>query len=321
VLGSLGLVFGMAPQLAADLLIAPAASAVLGTKASLDITLFKAFDWKFMLTLATFAAGAILFLGWRRFGAAWRERAAPILACGPDRGYDHLLAGLAALAGWQTRIIQGGLLHRYVAASFIVVAAVVIASALRGRFALAGLTDTGRVIEWAVIALTAIAAIVTAVATTRLLAVTALGMVGLGVAMLFMLFSAPDLAITQFMVETLVVVILALILIRLPGFRLSAEADAPRWLNIGIAGVMGTLVSLLLLGVLAEPFDLRLAEWFAAKSVPEGFGRNVVNVILVDFRALDTLGEITVVAAAAMGALAVMMRVASRKPGDGGEGR
>jgi multicomponent Na+:H+ antiporter subunit A len=320
VLGGLGLVFGMVPQLAADLLIAPAASAVLGTKATLEITLFKAFDWKFMLTLATFAAGLVLFLAWRRFGNAWRAHADPILARGPDRGYDHVLAGLAALAGWQTRLIQGGRLHRYVAASFIVIAALVIASAFRGRFALAGLTDSGRVIEWAVIALTAAAAIVTAAATTRLLAVTALGMVGLGVAMLFMLFSAPDLAITQFMVETLVVVILALILIRLPGFRLSADADGPRWLNIGIAGTVGTLVSLLLLGVLAEPFDTRLAEWFAERSVPDGLGRNVVNVILVDFRALDTLGEITVVAAAAMGALAVMMRVAARKPGASGEG-
>jgi multicomponent Na+:H+ antiporter subunit A len=286
---------------------------VLGTKATLEISIFKGVDWKFLLTIASFASGAMLFVAWRRWGAAWRERAAPVLARGPDRGYDHLLSGLAALAGWQTRIIQSGLLHRYVAASFVVVGLIVAASALRGRFALASPADGGRIIEWTVVLLTAAAGIVTAVATTRLLAVTALGMVGLGVALLFMLFSAPDLAITQFMVETLVVVILALILIRLPGFKLSAEGDKAGIGHLAIAGGMGVLSALLLLGVLAEPMDPRLATWFAANAVPEGFGRNVVNVILVDFRALDTLGEITVIVGAALGGLAVMLRTGRRK--------
>jgi multicomponent Na+:H+ antiporter subunit A len=65
--------------------------------------------------------------------------------------------------------------------------------------------------------------------------------------------------------------------------------------------------------------DDRLAAWFGANAVPGGLGRNVVNVILVDFRALDTLGEIMVVMAAAMGGLAAMMRVGRRKPGASGE--
>jgi multicomponent Na+:H+ antiporter subunit A len=312
-LGALGLVFGMAPQVAADVLIAPAAAAVLGRKPSLEIVLFKGFDWKFLLTLATFAAGAAAYLAWMRFGAAARARAAPLLARGPDRGYDHVLAGLAGFAAWLTRLMQPGLLHRYMAASFAVVGLVVIAAAFRGPFALAPLGDGGLLIEWAVIGLTAAAALVTAVATTRLLAVTALGMVGLGVAMIFMLWSAPDLAITQFMVETLVVVILALILIRLPGFRLTSEADRPTPGTVAIAAGAGILTATLLLGVLAEPFDGRLSDWFADRSVPEGLGRNVVNVILVDFRALDTLGEITVVVAAALGGLAAMMRFGRRR--------
>jgi multicomponent Na+:H+ antiporter subunit A len=312
VLGSLGLVFGMAPQLAADALIAPAAAAVLGTKATLEITLFKGLDWKFLLTLATFAAGAVIYLLWRRTGAAWRGAAGPFLARGPDRGYDHALAGLAAFATWLTRLMQPGQLHRYVAASFVVVGLVVIASAFRGQFALAGLGDGGTIIEWTIIAVTGTAAIVVALATTRLLAVTALGMVGLGVAMLFMLYSAPDLAITQFMVETLVVVILALILIRVPGFRLDGAGAGMGLGSLAIAVGAGVVTTLLLLGVLAEPLDPRLADWFGANAVPGGLGRNVVNVILVDFRALDTLGEITVVAAAAMGGLAAMMRFRSR---------
>jgi multicomponent Na+:H+ antiporter subunit A len=313
VLGALGIVLGMAPQLVADLLIAPAAAAVLGRKPSLEIVLVKAFDWKFLLTLATFAAGAGIYLAWGRFGAAARARAEPLLARGPDRGYDHALEGLAAFAAWLTRLMQPGLLHRYIAACFTVVGLLVIAAAFRGPFALATLGDGGQVIEWAVIGLTAAAAVVTALATTRLLAVTALGMVGLGVAMIFMLWSAPDLAITQFMVETLVVVILALILIRLPGFRLTSQSDRPGPGTIAIATGAGLVTAVLMLGVLAEPFDTRLAEWFGANSVPGGLGRNVVNVILVDFRALDTLGEITVVVAAALGGIAAIMRFGRRR--------
>jgi multicomponent Na+:H+ antiporter subunit A len=306
VLSSLGLVFGMAPNLVADSLIAAATTAIIGRKATLDIVLFKAVDWKFLLTLATFAAGALLFALWRRSADRWRTALNPTLDRGPDRGYDHTLAGLAALATWQTRILQPGLLHRYMAASFAVVALAVAATLARGDVRLNLAFDGGRLIEWAVFAVTAASALVAAFATTRLLAVTALGMLGLGVALIFMLFGAPDLAITQFMVETLLVVILALVLIRLPGFRLSAGADRPRWLYGSIAAGTGAIVTLLLLGVLAEPFDPRLSEWFGRTAVPEAFGHNIVNVILVDFRALDTLGEIIVVFAAALAALAAI---------------
>jgi multicomponent Na+:H+ antiporter subunit A len=306
VLSALGLVFGMAPNLVAESLIAAATTAVMGRKATIDVVLFKAVDWKLLLTLATFAAGAALFLLWRRAADAWRAALNPTLDRGPDRGYDRVMEGLAALATWQTHILQPGLLHRYMAASFAVVTLAVAASLARGdvRFSLA--FEGGRLIEWAVFAVTAAAALVAAFATTRLLAVTALGMLGLGVAMIFMLFGAPDVAITQFMVETLVVVILALVLIRLPGFRLSSRGDRPRWLYGSISVATGAIVTLLLLGVLAEPFDPRLSEWFGATAVPQAFGHNIVNVILVDFRALDTLGEIIVVFAAALSALAAI---------------
>lgn len=306
VLAVLGMVFGMAPHLVADSLLAPATTAVTGRKAALDIVLFKGVDWKFLLTLATFAAGAGLFLLWRRFASAWRAQLNPPLSHGPDAGYDRALEGIARFAGWQTRVLQPGLLHRYMAASFAVVALAVAASLTRGELRLAVGIEGGRLIEWAVFALTGAAALVTAFATTRLLAVIALGVVGLGVAMIFMLFGAPDLAITQFSVETLVVVIMALVLIRLPGFRLSGPAGRPGWPEAAIAAATGTMVAVLLLAVLAEPFDPRLSEWFARTALPQAFGHNVVNVILVDFRALDTLGEIVVVCSAALAGLAAI---------------
>ncbi|MFQ3622092.1 MAG: hydrogen gas-evolving membrane-bound hydrogenase subunit E [Acetobacteraceae bacterium] len=312
-LAALSLLFGILPGPVADTLLAPAASAVAAAPVTLEAKVIKPFDWMLGVTLAAFAAGSWLYVLWRRHGERWRALLAPVTARGPDAGYDRALAGLAAFAGWQTRLLQPGLLHRYMAATFLVIILAAGASLSRGEVRLALGGGGARLIELAVITLTAVGAIVAAIATTRLLAVTALGVVGIGVALIFMLFGAPDLAITQFMVETLVVVLLALVLVRLPGFRLSAAADRPRWLHAAISAGTGVLVSVLLLGVLAEPFDPRLSEWFARTAVPEAFGHNIVNVILVDFRALDTLGEIIVVFAAALAGLAAIGLGATRE--------
>ena len=314
-LASLSLLFGIWPSLVSSTVLAPAASAISGTALAVEPKVIKPLDWSLGLTLAAFAGGASLYIFWQRHNAEWRLRLDPVLSRGPDAGYDRLLAGLAALASWQTRLWQSGLLHRYTAATFGVVVVFTAAALFRGELRLAFGLGEVRLIEIAVIALTSAAAIVAAIATTRLLAVTALGMVGIGVALIFMLFGAPDLAITQFMVETLVVVLVALVLVRLPGFRLSAAAEHPRGLHAAIAIGTGVLVMVLLFGVLAEPFDPRLSEWFARASVPAAFGHNIVNVILVDFRALDTLGEITVVFAAALSGLAVIAARARDRDG------
>jgi multicomponent Na+:H+ antiporter subunit A len=109
---------------------------------------------------------------------------------------------------------------------------------------------------------------------------------------------------TQLLVETLIVVIILLVLRHLP---VSMRARLPenglaRGLSAVLAIGAGVIVTTLALAVSANPFDYTLSEYYAATSVPEGFGRNLVNVILVDFRALDTLGEITVLVVAALGA-------------------
>ena len=77
--------------------------------------------------------------------------------------------------------------------------------------------------------------------------------------------------------------------------------------------IFGIVAAAMLLAVLATPFDERLSDFFRATSVPEAHGRNLVNVIIVDFRALDTLGEITVLALAAMAAAAVLAGARSRR--------
>jgi multicomponent Na+:H+ antiporter subunit A len=135
--------------------------------------------------------------------------------------------------------------------------------------------------------------------------VLSLGGVGYGIALLYVLFSAPDLAATQFAVETLTVVIFVLVFYQLPGFD-----DVQGWLGRSrdaiIAGAAGVTIALLVLFTAASGTTSRLANYFIEAAPTLAHGRNVVNVILVDFRGFDTMGEITVLVTVAIGVRALL---------------
>ncbi|SES16925.1 hydrogen gas-evolving membrane-bound hydrogenase subunit E [Halopseudomonas bauzanensis] len=137
----------------------------------------------------------------------------------------------------------------------------------------------------------------------RLALVASLGASGLGLALFFVSINAPDVALTQLMVETLTVVFLAMVLRRMPVVPASggSGAGANIW-HAAVAVVFGLAVTLLIMTAVSQPLPGDLADWFLVNSLPSGYGSNVVNVILVDFRAVDTLGEILVVAIAALAA-------------------
>jgi multicomponent Na+:H+ antiporter subunit A len=137
---------------------------------------------------------------------------------------------------------------------------------------------------------------------SRISAIAGLGVSGIGTAMIFIVFGAPDVAITQLMVEVLIVVLVAVVMLRIP--RLEKGRFRPGHAVIAVA--VGAMVSLTLLAVLAQPLDRSLTAYFETTSWPEAYGRNIVNVILVDFRALDTFGEVAVVVAAALAAVALL---------------
>ena len=226
-----------------------------------------------------------------------------------DRGFDQAMFGLIRLAGGWTRLFHHGRLELYVVIAFACLALVLVTP----LWAMADwpvLPRLGSIAfyEWGVAAMAAVGVVMVVMARTRLGAIVALGVQGLAVALLFMLFGAPDLAFTQLMVETLSVVILALVMTRL---RLSATDPRPYedWARDGLLALLiGGATSVLLLRVLQGVFDGRLSEFFARTSVEIAHGHNIVNVILVDYRGLDTLGEISVVMTAGIAVLALLRR-------------
>jgi multicomponent Na+:H+ antiporter subunit A len=161
----------------------------------------------------------------------------------------------------------------------------------------------GSAFEWAVAGLMILTAISVVIMPTRLGAVVALGLIGYLMAFVFVLYSGPDLALTQLLVESLTVILLLLVFYFLPQQFKEVSTLPARARDIAIAAGVGftvTVLVLLALPVNLSNFSPTLAEFFLEQSVPGGFGYNVVNVILVDFRSMDTLGEVVVLVIAAL---------------------
>ena len=166
--------------------------------------------------------------------------------------------------------------------------------------------ETSIRIHESIVVLVIIAGAISAtLAKTTMAAVLSLGVVGYGVALTFLLYGAPDLAMTQFSVETLTVLIYVLVFRH---FRSLGPLSRPlvRVRDGSIAAGIGLLIGALVLAVSTAETAPQLREYFAEFGRTLGHGRNIVNVILVDFRAFDTMGEITVLATAAIGVRAML---------------
>ncbi len=155
------------------------------------------------------------------------------------------------------------------------------------------------------------AAIQTMFSRSRLAAIISMGVIGYGIAFIYLFYSAVDLAITQILAETLVVVLFVLILQRIPVFaRISAKRIKNRDLAIAVA--FGAVMTILALQATDISITAPISEYYVRNSLPKAFGRNVVNVILVDFRALDTLGEVVVLIIAALGVFVLLSKRGTR---------
>jgi multicomponent Na+:H+ antiporter subunit A len=300
-----GLVIGLFPDVIATPLLGAAVSATRAEATDIKLALWHGLNPILLLSLITVASGAIVY--WLR--ARLREPAQRLHALaewGPPRWYELGLDGVLAFAKGLTRVLQNGYLRVYLMVTVLTTLGLVgTVFFLRVGFRWPTLQFDTRFYEWIVAAVILSAAVVAVRSTSRLAAVAALGVVGFGVALIYILYGAPDLAKTQFAIETLTVVLFVLVLYRLPRFANYTRKPA-RARDLVIALSVGGLMTTLLLATVATPMQSRLAGYFAETSVPLAKGRNIVNVILVDFRGLDTLGEIIVLSIAAIGVFALL---------------
>lgn len=257
--------------------------------------------------------GVAVFVLWDRIHHGIERIMRPADPLGALAWYDRLLKAIPVLAGMLTRPLQSGRLSRYTLLCLgFVIALVAVALARPGAVALPAMQAPGLALAGAC-ALLVSAAIAACLVRDAFVMLLVSGFVGLGSALAFLFLQAPDLAFTQFAVEVAFVVVIASILLRLRHLGLSARDDSPALPRVVVAFATAGVLTTLLLAATAGPLDSTVPDTLAALSVPEAHGRNVVNVILVDFRAVDTLGEIAVVALAFAGTLPLFALLRRRK--------
>ena len=305
--GVLGLLAGFMTGWVGEAIVSPAASAIGGVAVESHLKFgIDPFGLLFWLSLLTWALGGLVY--WRLDTIrTLLRRSRSEVGWTFDTGFDQLMFGLIRLSAAVTRFWHNGQLELYLVVLFLMLALAVIVPlwSLGGLPALPEALDL-TFYEWGTVLIAAIGIATVVLARTRLFAILALGIQGFAVAMLYLLFGAPDLSFTQFMVEILSVVILALVMTRLRLDKQDRRVFEDLLRDGGLALVCGLGITALLFAVLQGSLDPRLADFFNANSAPVAHGRNVVNVILVDFRGLDTLGEISVIMTAGIAILALI---------------
>lgn len=316
VLALSGLAAGLFSPAFHAVLSSPMTTAVAGSPVTVSISAVPHMGLPLVLSLATLALAGLLFA---RIGMVQSraERLFAALGPGPDQGFDRVIDGLALLGHRVVSRVQGGRLETYLTLTFALLGVTLLATLALNGEAKAGIGWPERLpladLLVLSVAVTGIFAVL--LAKDRLTAVISLGIQGFSVGLIYLIYAAPDLAFTQFMVETLSVVILTLVMTRLrlspsdhrrPGQRILDGTIA-----IGVAAGLG----LTLLSILALPFDPRLSDFFNQHARLIAHGANVVNVIIVDFRGTDTLGEITVVLVTGLAILALIrLRLSPKRP-------
>jgi multicomponent K+:H+ antiporter subunit A len=258
-------------------------------------------DVKVMLSIGIIIAGVVGYLNWERLAAL------PEVP-GPERLSDNLAGGALDYATWQGRFVQSGGHPRFIAVTMIVAVGALVAGLAWGGL----LPEEPRLawgpdmsLAWLPAVAIMVGAVMVVLLTSRIAKIVMLALLGYGMAVYYVLFRAPDLALTQLLVETVSLILLLLIFRRMPALQADPRSATTKFVHACTAVLVGIAMGGLAWMAGTYPASARAGAEHLVLALPVAEGRNVVNVILVDFRAVDTFGEIVVLAIAALGAVAL----------------
>lgn len=303
-LAALSLFIGILPALVGEGLLTSAASAVVGDPITVSLSLWHGINLPLIMSIVSLGLGFLLFKRWDTVRGKL-SMLAPAMRYGPEAGYESFMNGIVHVSEWQTRLLQNGYMRNYILVMLVTLIVLIGNSILLRHSPQLAFELDVRFHELVVVGTMAMGALFATISRSRLGAVVSVGIMGFSIALIFILFSAPDLGITQLLVETLTVILLVLVLFRLPRFsNLSTSLERIR--DGAVAATMGILICLLIMTAWSIQQFEPISTYMIENSAPLAHGRNIVNVILVDYRALDTLGEMFVLALAAIGVIAML---------------
>lgn len=293
-----GLAGGLALGQAGPALLTPMGAAIAGAPLS--------WSWSPVPHLnAAFAVGLGFLAASLTAGFAFRPLELPNVPT-LDQLWRTAWQALPRAAAWPTRLSHPKKLRSSLGLFFALITLCAVWPMLRfGGLTFEAPADAPKLHELVITGLAVAAAVAALFAKSRLAAICMLGISGTSIAILFLAFGAPDLALTQLLTELLTIVIAVLVFHKLPQFR-KLSGGLNRVSDAMIAVAFGLAMGILAFAIQAVDHETLAANYYAANSVEKAYGRNVVNTILVDFRAMDTMGEITVLAIAALGVYALV---------------
>ena len=312
------IVVGIFPQWSIGPALDVAARPVVGgAMPPFSLAIWHGFNKPLVMSLIALGGGIALYLLLRRGVVAGRFKHAPLLGLNGQRLFESTLYGLDRASRWALAVLSTYRLQPQML--LMVLAAIVFASVALWAGGISW-GDRPRVpgnLEFALLwVLGCVAALAAANQAKfhRLAALILLGAVGLAVSLTFLWFSAPDLALTQLAVEVVTTVLFLLGLRWLPKRRpeeaehLGLRVRARRARDFVVSLVAGGGMAVLAYAMMTRPAPQSISPFFIDRSLPEGGGTNVVNVMLVDFRAFDTMGEITVLGIVGLTVYALLRR-------------
>ena len=303
ILAAAGLVFGLWPAGLDDVLDTYADTVPGGE--NYDLALWHGLGAPLLLSALVLAVGTAAYFGRARL-RRWRTVRQPL--GNADRIYDAALRGLDLVSVRLTAFTQRGSIpatQSVILSTLVLVPVIVLALGARDRPDFALWDSPLQVVVGLLILAAALGA---TVMRNRLAAVLLVGVTGYGCGTIFAFHGAPDLALTQFLVETLTLVIFVLVLRTLPAETDRVHINRYRLPRAALALAVGATVTTLAVYAMAARTGTPIAELLPDAAYFRGHGANTVNVLLVDIRAWDTMGEISVLLVAATGVTSMVFR-------------
>lgn len=301
VLGIIGLVFGLFPGAVGQFINHATADAVLGSPSDMQLKIWHGFNLVLILSIATLLAGIIVYFV-NKPSALKLQAIERLNAIAPQRIFTRYTHDIMRFSKWYTNLFHNGYLRSY-HLKIILFAELLLAYKLwiSGPITLdLEKITTPSFYEIGVIVILIGALYIVVTTPSRLTSVVAMSVIGYCICLIFVFYSAPDLAMTQFTIDTLSTVLFVLVLYKLPSF-INHTGKAILYRDGIIALSFGVIISLIALRVWSEPISEEIANFYGENAYILAKGKNVVNVILVDFRGIDTMFETVVLSIAALG--------------------
>ncbi|MCR9181753.1 MAG: putative monovalent cation/H+ antiporter subunit A [Flavobacteriaceae bacterium] len=313
ILATLGILIGLFPSIIQGSLIQPAVTALGESGSEIQLKLWHGFNLILALSATTIGVGALLYFIMKP-SQKLENGIAKLEFIAPQTLVEKFGFGFGKFSRFTTGLIQNGYLRYYV--SVIILFLVILTGyTLIQNTKYVFDYDSFSVLtvyEVLTVLVMIVGILFTVFTKSRLAAVAAMGVVGLAISLIFVYYSAPDLAMTQFSIDTLTVILFVLVLYKLPKY-LNFSDYKVRIKDGVLSLVFGALITVLALEVLSEPQGSQLTDYYAENAYVLAKGKNVVNVILVDFRGIDTFMEIAVLTIAAIGVFSLLkLRLTSK---------